>query len=48
MQRKLKIMENEKNPLDDLKNAEITEKPENEKCTMQDLEYGEKTENHGK
>ena len=21
---------------------------ENEKCTMQDLEYGEKTENHGK
>ena len=48
VQRKLKIMENEKNPLDDLKNAEITEKPENEKCTMQDLEYGEKTENHGK
>ena len=28
MQRKLKIMENEKNPLDDLKNAEITEKRE--------------------
>ena len=26
--RKLKIMENEKNPLDDLKNEEITEKPE--------------------
>ena len=48
MQRKLKIMENEKNPPDDLKNAEITEKPENEKCTIQDLEYGEKTENHGK
>ena len=21
---------------------------ENEKCTLQDLEYGEKTENHGK
>ena len=41
-------MENEKNPLDDLKNAEITEKPENEKCTMQDLEYGDKTKNHGK
>ena len=41
-------MENEKNPLDYLKNAEITEKPENEKCTLQDLEYGEKTENHGK
>ena len=26
--RKLKIMENEKHPLDDLKNDEITEKPE--------------------
>ena len=28
MTRKLKIMENEKNPLDDLKNDEITEKRE--------------------
>ena len=28
MARKLKIMENEKNLLDDLKNDEITEKPE--------------------
>ena len=28
MARKLKIMENEKHPLDDLKNNEITEKPE--------------------
>ena len=46
--RKLKIMENEKHPLDDFKNEEITEKRENEKCTLQDLEYGEKTENHGK
>ena len=27
MARKLKIMENEKNPLDDLKNEEITKKP---------------------
>ena len=35
--RKLKIMENEKNPLDDLKNEEITEKRENEKCTLKDL-----------
>ena len=26
MARKLKIMENEKNPIDDLKNDEITEK----------------------
>ncbi|SFW04703.1 Uncharacterised protein [Chlamydia abortus] len=28
MARKLKIMENEKHPLDDLKNEEITEKRE--------------------
>ena len=28
MARKLKIMENEKHPLDDLKNDKITEKPE--------------------
>ena len=32
MARKLKIMENEKNPLDDFKNAEITKK--REKCEM--------------
>ena len=48
MSRKLKIMENEKHPLDDLKYDEITEKRKNEKCTLQDLEYSEKTENHGK
>ena len=48
MARKLKIMENEKEPLDPLKNEEITEKRENEKFTLQDLDYGEKTENHGK
>ena len=48
MARKLKIMENEKQPLDDFKNDEITKKRENEKCTLKDLEYGEKTENHGK
>ena len=42
-------MENEKHPLDDLKNNEITKKQKkNEKCTLKDLEYGEKTENHGK
>ena len=41
-------MENEKHPLDELKNDEITEKRKNEKCTLQDLEYCEKTENHGK
>ena len=48
MARKLKIMENEKHPLYDLKNDETLKNVENEKCTMQDLEYGEKTENHGK
>ena len=46
MVRKLKIMENEKHALDDLKNDEIAKK--REKCTLKDLEYGEKTENHGK
>ena len=48
MARKLKIMENEKHPLNDLKNDDITEKREKGKCTLQDLEYGEKTENHEK
>ena len=48
MARKLKIIENEKHPLEDLKNDEITKKRENEKCTLKDLEYGEKTENNGK
>ena len=48
MARNLKIKENEKHPLDVLKNDEITEKRENEKCTLEDQEYGEKTENHGK
>ena len=46
MARKLKIMENEKHPLDDLKNDEITKNVKNEKCTLKDLEYGEKIENH--
>ena len=40
--RELKIMENEKHPLDDFKNDKITEKRANEKYTLQDLEYGEK------
>ena len=48
MARKLKIMENEKHPLDDLKNDEITKIREIEKCTLKDLEYGAKPENHGK
>ena len=34
--------------VEDLKNVEITENVKYEKCTLQDLEYGEKTENHGK
>ena len=48
MARKLKIMENEKHPLDDLNNDEITKKVKNVKCTLKDLEYGEKPENQGK
>ena len=48
MARKLKIMKNEKHLLYDLKNDEITKKVKNKKCTLKDLEYGEKTENHGK
>ena len=46
--RKLKIMENEKHPLDDLKNDKSLKNVKNEKCTLKDLEYGEKTEHHGK
>ena len=34
MARKLKIMENEKHPLDDLKNDEFTENVKNEKFTL--------------
>ena len=48
MARNLKIMENEKHPLDDLKNDKITKNVKNEKGTPKDLEYGEKSENHGK
>ena len=47
MTRKVKIMENDKHPLDDLKNDEILKNVKNEKCTLKDLEYGEKPENHG-
>ena len=47
MARKLKVMENEKHPLDDLKNDEITEKVKNEKCTI-GPEISEKTDIHGK
>ena len=48
MARKLKIMENEKHPLDDLKMMKTIKNVKNEKCTLKDLEYGEKTEDHGK
>ena len=48
MARKLKIMDNEKHPLDELKNDEILKNVKKEKCTLQDQEYGEKTENQGK
>ena len=48
MARNLKIKENEKHPLDDLKNDEITKNVKNEKCTLKDLEYGKKTGNHRK
>ena len=47
-QETLKNVQNEKHPLDDLKNDEITKKREKWKCTLKDLEYGEKSENHGK
>ena len=40
MSRKLKIMENEKHPLD-LKNEKSLKYVKNEKCTLKDLEYGE-------
>ncbi|KRY62315.1 hypothetical protein T4D_7919 [Trichinella pseudospiralis] len=40
MARKLKIMENDKHPLDDLKNDEITEKSEKGKMNT-DVKYGE-------
>ena len=48
MARKLKFMENEKYPIDDLKNEKSLKYVKNEKCTVMDLEYGEKTENQGK
>ena len=44
MARKLKIMEKEKFPLDDLKLTKSLTNLKNEKCTLKHLEYGEKTE----
>jgi hypothetical protein len=48
MVRKLKVMENEKHPLDDLKMTKPLNNVKNEKCKLKDLEYGEKTEDQGK
>ena len=48
MARILKIMENEKHPLDDLKNDEITDKREKLEMHTVGPGNGEKTENHGK
>ena len=48
MARKLKIMENENIHLMTLKKTKSLKTVKNEKCTLKDLEYGEKTENHGK
>ena len=36
MARKLKVMENEKHPLDDLKNEKSLKYVKNEKCTLKD------------
>ena len=47
MARKLKIMEKEKHLLEFLKMTKSLKNMKNEKCTLKDLEYGEKNENHG-
>ena len=49
MARKLKITENEKNTVQDVKYGEENGKSwKIQKCPLQDMEYGKKTENHGK
>ena len=49
MSRILKIMENEKYTLQDVKYGEENKKSwKISKCPLQDMEYGKKTENHGK
>ena len=42
MERKMKIIENEKHPLDDLKNDEVTENREKREITLQDLDMARK------
>ena len=49
MARKVKITENEKYTLQDVKYGEENLKRwKIQKCPLQDMEYGKKTENHGK
>ena len=49
MARKLKITDNEKYTLQDVKYGEENrESWKIQKCALQDMEYGKKTENHGK
>ena len=48
MATKLKIMEKEKHPVDDLKNTKSLKYVKKEKCTPKDQEYGKKSENHRK
>ena len=48
MARKLKIMENEKHPLDDLKNDEITKKREKWEMPTEGPGIWWENENHGK
>ena len=49
MARKLKITENEKYTVQDVKYGEEKLKTWNiYKCQLQDVKYGKKTENHGK
>ena len=48
MARKLKIMEMINIHLTTWKMTKSLKNVKNEKCTLQDLECGEKTENHGK
>ena len=49
MARKLKITENEKYTLQDVKYGEENYKNwKIQKCPLQDMEYGKKSENHAK
>ena len=49
IKRKLKITENEKYTLQDMKyGKENLKRWKIQKCPLEDMEYGKKTENHGK